>query len=408
MSYLMICYGLMEIGPQVGASIKQVLYLFTTRNAAFAAMCMISFKNVNRHLLLMYSLLALAVTTSLNPYVATLVEYHFVQAFVGISLAMCHIGINSLMVHIWKAECNRHMQIMHCWGLLGVIFGYITIKTYTFANRAIDRGSRPLTPDDKIPHIWKAYLVSSALLVFAAILQLLFHLVMPFDTDESLVEDDNMPAGRNITESLVTDYHSLPKLYVFVIVACGALSVCSVQTLEQNVGFYVMPFAMFVNSEIDQLEAFNIMKSFYRAYFITRLGSVFVAIYVKAITMLAIDVALMVGGAFMLFFCAEHSILGLRIGMQIMIIGVSSFWPAMFSFVAERVTMNDHISSLLNFFAALQLIFFPLIQGRHLQTSPMLFAYINLIGALIVMVVFVIILLAELVRKMKFKGFSLQ
>ncbi|KAI1290836.1 Major facilitator superfamily domain-containing protein 4B [Halotydeus destructor] len=382
----------MEI--QLGSTLRSISFAMASRgvtNAAFSLIFGYVFRFINRQLALAGSLILLALTMAFVPFIATIFQFSAIQAFYGIGFAALQVCINAFMLEIWKQDSNLYMQIQHTCFCIGSIFGPLIARPFHYAVHDVPANATTTTttvapPIDHGSQLWIPIFIACGCQLFMATVQIVFFFVSPYQK-----EDRTVMADGHQEDSEIIAKPSLPKSYYYTVILSGAILLCFEGGIELNAGSYLQTFAHNVNPNISISEASYLGSGFYAAFAVSRVVNIFLALKLRTVVMIWIDVILIVLGTVIIFLTAATSVTGLWIGVVVMGIGFSSCWPGVFSFVEERISVTDTISGIFNFFTGLHPIAAPFLQGLYIQTFPMIFAYINLVSAITVVLSFIVL-----------------
>ncbi|KAI1290837.1 Major facilitator superfamily domain-containing protein 4A [Halotydeus destructor] len=376
-----------DMATQLDTNLRSISFAVATRSIANAVCCIpfgLLLSRINRQLSIAGSLVLLSVSMAFIPFVKTITQFHFVQAFYGVSMAALQVAINAFMLEIWKQDSNVYMQILHTFSCVGSVFGPMIAKPYHFAvlhsPTSVSTTTTVAPSTDVASPLLTPFAIGCVIQMVIALGHVAFFYYAPYESEDRDNNEGDADSNGGQTE--------FTNQYYYTVLSSAAILLCFQGGQENNSGNYLQTFATNVNTEIDQADASYMASIFFMAFAGSRFVSIALALKFSTVIMIWIDVILIIVGNIIIFFCATTSVTGLWIGVIVMGIGFSSCFPGVLSFLEERITVTDKVSGILNCFVALHVIATPFVQGVYLEKFPMIFSYINLVSSVTVLICF--------------------
>lgn len=120
---------------------------------------------------------------------------------------------------------------------------------------------------------------------------------------------------------------------------------------------------------------------------------------VKTRYMVLFDLVIILIGSITILLTGNTNEKGLWVGVVILGLGMSSCWPAILSFVEERINVTSAVAAIFAFFSTSHAVAGPLIEGRVIDSFPMIFAYVNLVSICIALCLYVVLNVTDIWRK---------
>ena len=99
---------------------------------------------------------------------------------------------------------------------------------------------------------------------------------------------------------------------------------------------------------------------------------------------------LLVADCILLYLCTSSPSM-IWLGVCLLGCGMSSIYPSLYSFIKQRIEVNNKVGSLVVFSGSLISVTFPILEGTYLPTYPSTFPLINLFATVLILVLFTLI-----------------
>ncbi|KAI1285830.1 Major facilitator superfamily domain-containing protein 4B [Halotydeus destructor] len=394
-----------DLSEILNSSVGQLSYGFVGRSTLYcvgALFCGWIFNYYNRQLGVAACLVGCAISILVMPYMKSLQGFILAQAALGFAAAGVDVGGNAWLLEIWKEQANPYMQSMHFFYALGMTFGPILCEPFLSPdiNRTIVLDNSTIinffnvTDTTVKSQIHIPYSLCSAVLLAAAMLQIALFYISPYKGMNRILgrKQDATPINSSRDdedeESTLIPV-TLPKRYYVIVIVIGGLLLCFEAGLEQNTMNYLSTFVVHVDLKLSKSTGAFMTSAMSASYTISRLLSIFLATRLPTVLMLYLDFAVMlVGNVLVLKFCNTSEV-GLWIGLIVMGFGFSSCFPAIYSFLEERINVTNTVCGIFMFASSIATTIEPLFEGQYIEEWPEIFVYINVASVLACVVLFV-------------------
>ncbi|KAI1285825.1 Major facilitator superfamily domain-containing protein 4B [Halotydeus destructor] len=375
-------FGFSVFGPtlpvlttQIGSDQHDTAYIFTARATIYIFASVFFgklFDLFGRQLGLTCGLFGCAVTLALVPSCKSLAQLIANQIAYGIALAAAEVPLNAWILDIWKEKSNPYMQSMHFFYALGSAAGPFLSQRF-LSNSANSHDASSEVSDISIP-----YYVSAGAAFLACLMQLYLFFAVPRDKMSNSLETelDEVKKMAEPSEPPVT----LSPTYFRLVVIFGAVVLCFEGGTELNTFNYLETFIVSSELGISHSKGALMNGAMLAAFTLSRFICIILATRMKTITMLYMNLAIIMAGNIIILFSANTSEAALWTGIVILGYGFGSTWPAMFALIEERITVTNFICSIFISSTMMHGAIGPLINGKFIEESPIVFAYINLIS----------------------------
>ncbi|KAI1290838.1 hypothetical protein HDE_07861 [Halotydeus destructor] len=404
-----------DMEHQLGTSMRSISFANSTKSIGSAISCIIAgplLKYLNRHLVMAAALVVSMVGMAAIPFVQTIEQYHVTLFFCGLSFGPIQVCLNILIVKIWDTKGNVFLQVMHTCLMVGATVGPMLAKPFHYLAPLVEANvttmvylddvtttegqlmvTTEVTPGDAGGNLVIPMAIGCLIQLVMVVVQVGFLVFAPYKDDQPVVAEKGKGNDVSDADKLMSN-----RSYFYTIIASACIILCFEGGIEINVGAYIQTFAVHINDEIFTPEASDLGSTFFAVFAASRLVNIFLAAILKPGTMISLDLVLIVLGNAIIFFTAQTSVTWLWVGAMTTAIGFASCWPCVFSFVQERIPVSDNISALFSFCTIVHVTVAPLIQGVYLDEFPMIFAYMNLVSAVIAAMAFLVLVYTDLLR----------
>ena len=190
--------------------------------------------------------------------------------------------------------------------------------------------------------------------------------------------------------------------YLILVLAFGSATLAFEGGLEINQASYLETFITKLPLDIKdkKSEGAYLSAVLNGSFTVSRFLSIFLAMKLSPRTMIIMNlVVINVGTTLVSIFARTASVTGLYLGYVVLGFGFSSTFPAVFSFVEQRIRMSETTTSVFFFVTMIYSSVAPFVQGNSIDNNPMIFANLNQTSGIVCLVLFVGLCLTDIPRK---------
>ena len=368
----------------------------------------------------------------------------------GVASAGMEVAVNAWMLELWQEDCNVYMQGMHFAYAIGVTIAptlaapflsdavaspthgsnqnvtYVGLNStekltsYTLVNHANENNS--LLPSGELKAssnfgdlsqgLLIPYSITAIVLIISAVVQAILYFILPYGENARSLQPPEVKEDNSIaltatlssekrestvyeTASLSRDHStklsSKPRSYMTVMIISGCALTCFYAGLEMNSFIFLPDFAVALNySKASGAYLTALMSTSYAVF---RFFGIFFAVKFKTINMLYAHVSLIGLSNFIIWYASYYSPseLLLRLGVIALGAGCSCVYPAIYSYLEEKITVTNGLCGLFMFTSSIATSVNPIIEGHYLESHPSIFVGINTVGFVYVLMILVML-----------------
>lgn len=155
------------------------------------------------------------------------------------------------------------------------------------------------------------------------------------------------------------------------------------------------------NLELDEETAGYVYSILAFMINIGRFLNIFIAFRLNTVINLYFNFIAMFGGCLILMFFIQSNLFWVKIGIALLGVGYSSTYPLIITFVEQRISLTNRISSIMAFSSVLGLCISPFIVGHFIDANPISFIYITFLITMISIICFSFLYAVEVMRLRK-------
>ncbi|KAI1288242.1 Major facilitator superfamily domain-containing protein 4B [Halotydeus destructor] len=399
-TYVTFGIGVSIFGPtlpgltqQINSNQHDIAYALTARAAMYIFASLFFgklFDVVNRQVGLVLGLCGCALTLGLVPICQSLTQLIANQVAYGATQAAVEVVLNAWVLELWKEDSNPYMQTMHFSYALGSFIGPFICEPFLTSTAIID-------PFFKVSLFSTPFFIASAAAILSVLVQWYLFLSIPYTA-----ENRAMKTPRDDADIDSSDGHhvfSLPKYYFFVVVSLGAIVLCFEGGIEMNTFNYLATFIINTELKISESKAAIMNGVLNGGFMVSRFISIFLATRMKTINMLYMNLTIIMIGNVLIWTCANLSEAGLWLGVVTLGFGFSSSWPGVFALIEERINATNIVCAIFMSATMLHAAIGPLIEGKFIDKTPMIFVYLNFVSGVICCLAFGLLHATDKIRK---------
>lgn len=228
------------------------------------------------------------------------------------------------------------------------------------------------------------YAIIGFIIFIAGLIINLLYLFVPYDDGNSKRKEDNLIIPKPKTKE--NQFNQSDVYYWVVLILCCTIS-CLYFAITMNNSSYIPAFA--VESQLTNKATGSYLSLVYSCVLtFSCFCFVFISTALSPTFIISIDLILMLISNFILIYYCDHCIKMLWVSIVLLGIGMSSIYPSLFSFMKQKIDVDNNVGSLICFFSGFFTIFYTLLEGNYIESFPLTFPLINLVSLIIMVVLF--------------------
>lgn len=132
-----------------------------------------------------------------------------------------------------------------------------------------------------------------------------------------------------------------------------------------------------------------------------RFVNIFLSFKVNTVVNLYFNYIVMIAGCITMMLYIDTNLFAVKIGIALLGLGYGSTYPLLITFVEQRITLTNRISSVMAFSSVFVLCISPFIVGNYIDAHPVSFVYITLAVAILALSFFTFLHVMEVFRRRK-------
>ena len=407
---------LLDVAELVRSSFHEVSFGVVSRSATYcvgALFCGWAFNRINRQLGFVVSLLVSGVALIAIPFVRSLYFFIIAQAVFGFAIAGLDVAGNAWMLEIWQEGANPYMQGLHFSYAIGMTVGPLIAEPFLSPEIrrenstiiSVDNGTTAeffnLTNATSVADIINAeskieipFAICSLALCLSAVLLFVLYFTSPYtETLRSASQAKVTSSGRHMVDKDEEQSNLIPvetsKEYFYKIIVLGSMLLCFYSGIELNTFTFLPDFVIYSDLRLTKSKGAYMLSVLSAVFACCRGISIIVATRVKTSHMLYTNMLLIgIGNAILLFF-GNSSEQWTWIGLIVMGIGYSCVFPGIYAFLEERINVTNSVCGCFMFASSIATTTNPILIGYFIETSPMIFVYINVVSLVVCLLIFI-------------------
>lgn len=374
-----------------------------------------AFNLVNRQLCFVFSIAASGLALLSIPFVHDLYYFILAQAVLGFFTAGMDVAGNAWILEIWQETANPYMQGMHfCYAIGMTIAPLIAepflspdIKRENNTVISIDNGTdvaffnvtNASAVSDVIAgksQIAVPYSICAVVLFAAAALLFTLFIRTPYlhpIRTVSQAKFSSSPSGDMVSavndENINLIAMETPRRYYVTVILLGSALLCFYSGIEINTFTFFPDFAVYIDLHLSKSKAAFMTSLLSAAFACSRGVSIILATKFKPTSMLYTNLVLIGLGNGLMLVSANTSEHMLWVSLILCGFGYSCVFPGIYAFLEQRINVTNTICGLFMFSSSIATTINPLILGYFIETSTLVFVYINLVSLVTCLALFV-------------------
>lgn len=368
--------SLEEIATLTNSSLTAVSHGIAIRSAGYAAGCLSLghlFHHVDRQIGFILCIAACAVTTMYVPFSGSLLVHNTLMIIFGFGSGGIDVASNAWIMQLWGKRSGQKLQIMHFGYAVGRTAGFLLISRFLSKASVAMKMERVMEGDviRNPSSIEAPFIISGlALLLAAAFLTCVRYL----DHKENEYADMDVQPRVAASSSLENDSPSYRR---FIIVAFCILMLFY-PGCEFNSFTFLSQFFVYGDLQASKSSAASMQSFMSFGFAIARAACIFIAAFVPSKSVITFSIACLATSYVMLLFYADMSLAWIHIALALDGIGLGPMTPSTYTFMRERIVVDDRICGILLFCRSLSQIIVSILMGFLIEFHHMSFVYWSL------------------------------
>lgn len=222
----------------------------------------------------------------------------------------------------------------------------------------------------------------------------LLYLFVPYDKYKQKDDSIMFPLSNHSRPKEKT--LSLSNIYYWsnLILCCTCNSLLFAMTINNN--SYIQAFGVESELKLSKKDGSYLILTYSSVLTLACFCFVIISAKLSPKFIILTDLTLLVISNCILIFCTNKSLEMLWFSIVLLAIGMSSLFPSLFSYMKQRIDVNNNVGSIIIFSGSIIGIIYPIIEGNYIQQFPLIFPLINLISLIIMIVLFAFLVVFDL------------
>jgi len=317
----------------------------------------------------------------LLPHLSAFASFLTLNAAIGFASGVGDTAVHVWMLQLWGQANPPFIQALHfCWAAGSIVAPLISRPFLTPMSQLKVNNTVPILADKQVlkelveSRLAVPYGITGGLAIFGGSLIFFLYIWTKY-----------FPSERKSTEKEdeKTDETKKPSIgFIIANIGLGSILLCSYCASEMTFYQYLATFVVRLDLGLTKYDGSLVLSCFATMFTIGRFVGIPMALKMKPINILWLDVILLIIGNFLLLFSNQSSLF-LWGGTSIMGFGYAAFFPAVFSHLKSQFEITGLMAGVLQVFALSgNALGFPILIGKHINSKPFVLIFGNL-GCLI-------------------------
>lgn len=350
-------------------------------------------------------------TIATVPFVRNLTDFILTQIALGIFSAGLDVAGNAWLLELWEEKANVPMQGMHFAFAIGMTIAPLMatpflsrdireVETFDpfhtpkeFTSSSSEHIATKTKSNIEIP-----YGITAATLILSGILLLFVSFIVNIEQQErksSTSDTKQLEDGKSCQGSCQESSRTCKKyLHPKYLVILSSLILCFFTGVEINSFSFLPDFAVYSRLHLSKKTGALMTSVLSGSFALFRGINILAATRFSSEVMLYSHFLITCIGCIFLVPAAmiDNVYIGVRLLWTSIIIlgaGYSCMFPTVYAYLEERITVNTFMTGATIFAGSVSTIVTPLIVGFTIETYPLIFTYVSVVGLLICIVLFI-------------------
>ena len=222
----------------------------------------------------------------------------------------------------------------------------------------------------------------------------LLYLFVPYDNKRKEDGFNIFPLSKKLKENRF----SLSNVYYWtILILCCTIS-CFYFAMNINNNSYIQAFGI-ESQQMNKTTGTYLTLTYSSVQTFSCFCFVFISTLLSPKFIILIDLMLMaISNCILIFFCDQNMF---RLSIVLLAIGMSSIYPSIYSFMKQRIDVNNNVGSIIIFSSGIISIIYPILEGNYIEAFPLTFPLINLVSLIIMIILFSVLYVFDLAYNSK-------
>ncbi|RWS25253.1 sodium-dependent glucose transporter 1-like protein [Leptotrombidium deliense] len=419
----------------VGTSMERMSFSISMRSASFSVGALIGgfmFNYLNRQVMYSILLFILGTSTVLLSLIPDYTIFLVLNCIFGAVSGAADTAVNVWLLDMWAERSAPFLQALQfCWAVGFILaplishpflaeensgmvdaHGFISAEQLNETEIIAENSNGTFAHHES--RLYYPYGIAGSLVCFGSIIiMLLFFYERKINSRRNAEKEKDAEKSEPLKsekelqieiEDAKNQGQQLPsKLWNGLVVFLSCAMVCFFCASEMTTFQYLPTFVVHLELGLSKFTGSFILSALAISFTVGRFSGILLAIKLNPEYILFLDWIIMILGNVILMFAVNSQAL-LWLGSIVLGFGFAAFFPAVFSFLKNRLNVTNFISAMLLLSSlAGNACGFPVLVGKFIETHPLILIYGNFFCCLIIGITFIGLTFIEFkyVRKMK-------
>lgn len=358
---------------------------------------------VNRKLIVIVSLFAMALSMFMVPYCPTKYLFFICGGILGLSCGFYNSSEIAWMIEIWQERFGPFIQNQGFCFSLGTIIPSVILAPYLDKDdRSQANATEPVLTEQSTIHI--PFLITGTLNSLAFLQQLMLFIFCRYHAPPMYTSVNTGPVvlhTDSVSEFNFSDALSKRQepesgqlksgisnikieLFAFSILFVGAYQVMEISTMQ-----FLPVFGQYSDLKLSESAAAHILTGLLTMYATGRLIGIIIIFKVRPELILAANLCLIAIGNTLLFVWASRSFTMFWIGTMILGTGFSTMIPSFFTFIEKHLIITGSFASCTMVVGTTTSAMYPIVFGKTIEHQTIVLTYTNFASVSVCVVVMI-------------------
>ncbi|XP_037047458.1 sodium-dependent glucose transporter 1-like isoform X1 [Bradysia coprophila] len=386
-----------NLASRYKTTIEDIAFVFTLVTISYcigSIICGFLSKYVNRQLIVIISLLAMALSMFMTPYCPTKLLFFGCGGLFGFSSGFYGSSQIIWIIEIWQQNAGPFIQAQHFCFSLGTIIPSVVLAPFLDK----DEHSHANATETALPEqstIHTPFLIIGTFNSLALLYQLFLFIFYRYHTPPMYVDEkfeplacaeDNPPptetdVSGNVPLEESAQSHGNVKCGVssrkIQLIAFAMLFVGAYQAMEISTMQFLPIFGQYSDLKLSESDAAHVLSGLMAMFATGRLVGIIIIFKVRPEFIVVVNLILIAAGNTILSVWASDSVSMFWIGSMILGAGFSTMFPSFFTFIEKHLIISGIFASCIMVVGTTTSSMYPIILGKVIEHQAVVLTYTN-------------------------------
>ncbi|KAG4067379.1 hypothetical protein HA402_015815 [Bradysia odoriphaga] len=377
------------------ADIAIVFTIVSMTTCIGAIICGFLSKYVNRQLIVIISLFAMALSMFMTPHCPTKMLFFVCGGVFGLSAGFYGLSQVVWIIEIWQQKAGPFIQAQHfCLSFGSILPSAVLAPFLKKYEPSHPITAEPVLTEESSIHI--PFLIIGTLNSLAFLFQLFLFIFYRYHTppmyaDENVQQLDDAKDGSHSTaktelsENVSSKQQELATVKVkrgissrkIQLFAFAILFLSAYQAMETSTMQFLPIFGQYSDLKLSQSVAAHVLTGLMAMYATGRLAGIVLIFKVRPELIIAVNLLLVTMGNTILSVWASGSMSMFWIGSMMVGAGFSTLFPSFYTFIEKHLIISSIFASSTMLFGATASAVYPIILGKFIEQQAVVLTYSN-------------------------------